>query len=327
VNVVAEIRKAESRLHAVYELDMDESYLELPSARLRVISTGTGPPLVLLHGVGLAAAAWIPLIPALDWYRVHVVDLPGHGLSSPATFLPGAVREPVVRLLDELFDALDVAAVPVVGHSLGGMFALWYASQRPGRISSLIAIGDPAVALPGAIVRMPLSVMTVRILGPLFLRAPTPRPLYRYLLGQGLGRSTAAAVPGALLDVLRLSIRRPGNPESVASLMHALNHFRHPRTGSVMNDTELHQVTSPTMFIWGQDDPFLSPSDGRPAIAQLPSAVLHEVAGGHGPWLDDPERCAGLVKDHLINTAYPPTVAAAALSEVHSTSGRDGGRR
>jgi hypothetical protein len=52
-----------------------------------------------------------------------------------------------------------------VGHSLGGMFALWHAAAGPGRIASLVIIGEPAVALPGTAVRMPLSLLTVPVLG------------------------------------------------------------------------------------------------------------------------------------------------------------------
>ena len=59
-----------------------------------------------------------------------------------------------------------------MGHSLGGMLALWYAAARPGRIASLAVIGEPAVALPGATVRMPLSLLTVPALGQAVLRGP-----------------------------------------------------------------------------------------------------------------------------------------------------------
>ena len=98
-----------------------------------------------------------------------------------------------------------------MGHSLGGMLALWYAAARPGRITSLVAIGEPAVALPGATVRMPLSLLTVPVLGEGVLRTPAPRPVYRRLLGHGLSPAAAAAAPDELLDVLRLAARRKGN--------------------------------------------------------------------------------------------------------------------
>jgi pimeloyl-ACP methyl ester carboxylesterase len=302
------IREAEARLFARSGLQHEESFFDLKSvrARLRVLSVGTGPPVVMLHGVSLAAAVWAPWLAHLSGYRAHLVDLPGHGLSGPATYRRGGVRDHSLDLMEEVLDALGLATAPVVGHSLGGMFALWYAAARPGRIASLVAIGEPAVALPGATVRMPLSLLTVPFLGEAVLRTPSPRPLYRWVLGQGLGPAAVAAAPDELLDVLRLAARRKDNAKTVASLMHAIDGFHRPRTESVMTDTELHQIAAPTMFCLGTGDPFLTPAQGRPAIAKIPGAVLHEVAAGHSPWLEDPPGCAKLVTDHFTATGFPP---------------------
>jgi pimeloyl-ACP methyl ester carboxylesterase len=301
------IREAETRVFARYGLRPEESFLDLAAARvrLRVLSVGTGQPLVMLHGVTLAAAVWASWLAEFAGYRALLVELPGHGLSGPVAYRPGAVREHTLGLMDGIFDGLGLAAAPVVGHSLGGMFALWYAAARPGRIASLAAVGDPAVALPGAEVRMPLSLLTVPVFGEAMLRTPAPRRVYRGLLGQGLSPAAAEAMPGELVDVLRLAARRKGNARTVASLMHAIDGFRRPRTDSVMTDGELRRITAPTLFCWGTDDPFLAPARARPAIAKIPGAVLHEVPGGHGPWLDDPAGCAKLVTGHLAATGFP----------------------
>ena len=304
------IREAETRLFARSGLQPEESFVDLASAevRLRVLSVGTGPPLVMLHGVSLAAAVWARWLADLAGYRALLVELPGHGLSGPVAYRPGAVRDHTLGLMDDLFDALGLATAPVIGHSLGGAFALWYTAARPGRIASLVAIGEPAVALPGVAVRMPLSVLTVPVLGEAVLRTPSPRLVYRRLLSQGLSPAAAAAMPDELLDVLRLAARRKGNARTVASLMHAIDGFRRPRAESVMTDGELRQITAPTMFCLGLDDPFLSPAQARPAIAEIPGAVLHEVPGGHGPWLEDPAGCAKLVTGHLTATGFAPAI-------------------
>jgi len=299
------IRSAEADLFATVGAEVDESFLELAKTglRVRLLSSGGGPPLVLLHGVSLSAAAWAPLFNALSGCRLLAVDLPGHGLSDPAAHRRGHVRQHARELIDDILDALGLDEAPVVGHSLGGMLALWYAAAGAERISRLVAIGEPAVALPGVRVRMPLSLLTVRGLGVAVLRSPTPRPVYRRLLAQGLGRAEVAAAPDSLIDALRLSARRPENARSVTSLMHAIDRFRRPRTESVLTTPELSAIAIPTMFIWGTDAPYLSAERARPSIDQIPAATLHEVPGGHGPWLVDTKRSAELIQTHLTSIA------------------------
>jgi pimeloyl-ACP methyl ester carboxylesterase len=295
------IREAERSLFTRYNLGVDESFVELSTSklRLRVLSVGSGPEVVVLHGASLAAAVWLPWLNEFTDYRAHLVELPGHGFSDPVTYRVGAVRAHSVTLLDDLFDVLHLDSPSVIGHSLAGMFALWHAAARPGRIGSLIAIGDPAVALPGVRVKMPLSLMTVRGLGPAVLSSPAPRATYRYLLGQGLSREAAAAMPNELVDVLRLLGRRRENARSVASLMHAINKFRHPRPESVMSDGELGHIRVPTLFCWGRDDKYLSPERAQISVDKVPCGTLRQVTGGHAPWFEDPVICANLVKEHL----------------------------
>ena len=295
------IRSAETDLFEAVGAEVDESFLHLAGTglRIRVLSHGSGPPLVLLHGVSLSAVAWVPLFSALPGWRVLAVDLPGHGLSDPDHYRRGQVRHRTRDLIDDIFDALELDEASVVGHSLGGMLALWYAAAGNDRISRLVAIGEPAVALPGVRVRMPLSLLTVPGVGLAVLRSPSPRPVYRRLLAQGLGRAEVAAAPDSLVEALRLSARRPGNARTVNSLMQAIDRFHRPRPESVLTTAELGAIAAPTMFIWGADAPYLTADRARPSVDQLPSATLHEVPGGHGPWLVDTKRCAELIQAHL----------------------------
>jgi pimeloyl-ACP methyl ester carboxylesterase len=131
----------------------------------------------------------------------------------------GRVREHAHRLIDGVLDALGLDDVPVVGHSLGAMFALWHAAAGSERISEVIVVGVPAVALPGVRVRMPLSLLTVCGLGVAVLRSPSPRPIYRRLLAQGFGSAEVKMAPDSLIEALRLSARRPESARTVASPM------------------------------------------------------------------------------------------------------------
>jgi pimeloyl-ACP methyl ester carboxylesterase len=297
------IRAAEGDLFARLDAEVEERVLDLERTglRVRVLSHGSGAPLLLLHGVSLMAATWAPLFAELQGCRLLAVDLPGHGLSDPVRYRRGGVREHAGSLIDDVLDALELDEVPVVGHSLGGMFALWHAAAGSERISEAIVVGVPAVALPGVRVRMPLSLLTVRGLGAAVLRSPSPPPVYRRMLAQGLGAKEVELAPDPLIEALRLSARRAENARTVASLMRAIDRFRRPRPESVLTSKELAAIRVPTTFILGSDDPYLSPRDARPSIARIPNATLHEMPAGHGPWLVDPGRVAGLIAAHPIH--------------------------
>jgi 2-hydroxy-6-oxonona-2,4-dienedioate hydrolase len=208
------------------------------------------------------------------------------------------VREHARALIEDILDALGLDQVPVIGHSLGGMFALWHVAAGSGRICEVVAIGEPAVALPGVRVRMPLSLLTVRGLGVAVLRSPSPRRVYRRLLAQGMGSADIAAAPDPLIEALRLSARRPGNARTIASLMHAIDRFRLPRPESVLTGAELAAITTPTIFILGSEDPYLSVERARTSIDQIQGARLYEVPGGHAPWLADAQHAAELIVTH-----------------------------
>ncbi len=301
------IRAAEARLFARYGLVVEESFAELASSglRLRILTAGAGPDLVLLHGSALTSAIWVPWLSELRGYRVRMVDLPGHGLSSPVSYRPGEVRQAAVELIDDLLGVLHLETAPVIGHSVGGMYALWHAAERPGKICFLTLIGAPGGALPGLRLRVPVNLLTLPGVGEAMLRMPSPRPIYRSLVAHGMGSKLPAA-PAELIEVLRLSARQSASAASVAALHRATDLFTKPRPETVMTDTELASVTVPVLFCWGRDDPYLDPAAAAPYVAGMPRGLLRVVSGAHAPWLDDPSGCGCVVTDALSEAGVGP---------------------
>ena len=100
---------------------------------VRLIEAGTGPTVLLLHGVGLRAEVWEPQIAALSaGHRVIAVDLPGHGESDPLATLP--VLPDYVAWAARLVEALG-PPVAVAGHSMGALVTLGLAVDRPELVS------------------------------------------------------------------------------------------------------------------------------------------------------------------------------------------------
>src|SRR6476646_9157205 len=116
------------------------------SSSLAYTRSGSGAPLVLLHGIGLNRGSWNPVVPTLaQHFDVIAVDLPGFGdsaeaFSAQATSTQGhprALAEAVAGLLAEL----GVTTPHVAGNSLGGWVALELAALYPVASVTLI---DPA---------------------------------------------------------------------------------------------------------------------------------------------------------------------------------------
>jgi pimeloyl-[acyl-carrier protein] methyl ester esterase len=107
------------------------------SAPLHVESAGVGPPLVLLHGWAMHSGIWGPLVPRLARrFRVHAVDLPGHGHSAlaPPFTLDGAVDAVSAAIAGERHP------VSVLGWSLGGLVAMRWATREPSRVGALALV-------------------------------------------------------------------------------------------------------------------------------------------------------------------------------------------
>jgi pimeloyl-[acyl-carrier protein] methyl ester esterase len=110
-----------------------------------VETAGSGPDLVLLHGWGLHSGAWAEVLPALtSRFRVHAVDLPGHGHSSQVE--PGSFDEATDHLAERI-----PAGATVCGWSLGGLIAQRLARRHPERVARLALVGTTPcfMARPG----------------------------------------------------------------------------------------------------------------------------------------------------------------------------------
>src|SRR6267154_6599653 len=92
-----------------------------------------GRPLLFIHGFTDSAASWVPLVPRLaDRCRMILVDLRGHGGSSRPE--SGYARRDLAMDLVLLLDALGLALVDVIGHSLGSLVAQNLAEDWPARV-------------------------------------------------------------------------------------------------------------------------------------------------------------------------------------------------
>jgi pimeloyl-ACP methyl ester carboxylesterase len=278
-----------------------------PPVSVRVLEVGDGPPLVLVHGSGMSASTWAPLMPYLGTNRLIAFDLPGFGLSDPFDYGGRRLRSHAVAQLTSLLGALGLERVPIVGTSLGGMWALCLALDAPDRVAAVASLGVPAVALAGMHGDAAFTALSTPGLRQLVARlgSPSVATTRRVLARGAIGPRAAERAPEGFFEVVHEGMRQPGYRTAMLTHMQLAMRFGRPRPENFLSDSELRQLAVPVLMIWGDEDPYGGPEIGRRACELIPDARLEIIPGRHAPFLDDPERCSALIVD-LVRCAAAP---------------------
>jgi len=240
--------------------------------------SGSGTPVVLLHGLGGYGGLWEPVVDRIGGRRdVIVPDLPGFGGSPPLEdgrpATAADLAEPVAALCAEL----GIERPHVTGNSLGAWAALEMAKR--GQVASVLGIS------PAGLWREPLGPRNVDSQG----LGRRLRPLVSMLLRSEGGRErllrTTMARPDLVppadaRDVVMNYLGAPGYAAAAEAM----------RAGAFEHDG---MVDVPVTLVWGEEDRLV----GRPSRTRMPpGASFSSVPGwGHTPTWDDPEGVANLI--------------------------------
>jgi pimeloyl-ACP methyl ester carboxylesterase len=249
-------------------------FITVNGTRVHVTDRGPrdAPVLILVHGTGGSLHVWDGWVaPLSKRYRIIAFDLPGHGLTGPASDRDYSI-EGTTRLIGALATALGVERFALAGHSMGGMVTWWAAGQAlQHRVVALILIdasGYPAAGPPPLgirIARLPLLGEVASWLRPSEL---TVRNLRRGYADPSLP-SDAAVVRHLEL------MRRPGNR---VAAMERVRSFTPP------DPKAIQLVRVPTLILWGDTDRFVSLADARRFNRDIPGSQLVVYPScGHNP--------------------------------------------
>lgn len=111
------------------------------SDRIAVTATGSGPDVVLVHGLGSSPRVWRGLVQALPGYRYHLVQVKGFaGVPAEANAGTGPVASPVAEEIARYIGESIGRPAALIGHSMGGTIAMMVASRHPERVSRLMVV-------------------------------------------------------------------------------------------------------------------------------------------------------------------------------------------
>jgi pimeloyl-ACP methyl ester carboxylesterase len=255
--------------------------LQTPIGRVSTLQAGRGEAVLMVHGLGATKASLLPTVRALSaTHRAIAMDLPGFGDTQKP--LGAAYDAPFfARSVIEVLDALGLARVHLVGHSLGGRVALEVAMRHPSRLQTVTLI-TPSMAWRRTRPWAPY----LRLLRPeLAILQPTPRmlvePLIRRLIPNGKDGWGAVAVD----EFLRGFLDPRGRAAFYAA---ARNIYLEDPSGPDGFWERLPHMVTPSLFVWGKRDQLVPAAFERHVRAALPAATHLVLDSGHVPQLERP---------------------------------------
>ncbi|ETA01023.1 putative hydrolase or acyltransferase of alpha/beta superfamily [Frankia casuarinae] len=249
----------------------DETRTMTSDDRPATIRGGGGDiPVLLLHGIAGSTADWAAVVPELATSRrVIAYDQRGHGASGWATTgRAGYSFDQLVADLATVVDVLGLPAVHLIGHSMGGVVALRYTLNHPGRVRSLVLADTAAAPATGT------GGITKRVVSVLLAGAAAIATAVH------AGRNRAVAGLGRM------------DPNAIVALWRDLSSY------PSLTD-RLGEICAPTTVIVGERD--FSLRDAAETLARsVPDAHLAVIAGAdHNPHASRPIAWLTAVEDHL----------------------------
>ena len=140
-----EISSESARQRLLAGLPLRERRVDVAGVSTLVLEGGEGSPVVLLHGPGAHALAWMRVIPGLvGRYRVIVPDFPAHGESAPLDGELDVSR--MMTWLAELVERTCARPPALVGHLTGGSIAARFAAEQPQKVGKLVLVNSMGLA-------------------------------------------------------------------------------------------------------------------------------------------------------------------------------------
>jgi pimeloyl-ACP methyl ester carboxylesterase len=224
-------------------------YVDLDGTKLRYITAGQGPALVLLHTLRTQLDMFQKVIPELAHrFRVYALDFPGHGFSDiPKTQYSA---ELFVTATTRFLDQLDIRDAVVAGESIGGTVALLLAARRNPRVRSVVAInpydyaGGRGIRRSSLLANILFGLNNVPVLGSTVTRLRL-YPIVKRVLKGGVYRK--GALPSALARALYRVGNRRGHYRAFMSLVRRWASWERARV-------EYAHVDRPVLLIYGDHD-------------------------------------------------------------------------
>ncbi len=267
-------------------------HVETRIGELSISEAGSGPPVLLIHGLGATKVSFLPTLNALaESHRPIAVDLPGFGDSTKpirAAYDAPYFASAIVALLD----ALELERADIVGNSMGGRVAIELGLRHPERVRRL-ALLAPALAWRRSRRWAPYLRFVAPQLG---LIQPAPRPVVEAIVRRVVPGSESEWTAAGIDEFLRSYLTPRGRAAFYAA---ARNIYLEEPFGRDGFWTRLPSLQRPSLFIWGKQDAIVPIGFEQHVREALPQAKHIELDCGHVPQLERPRETHDAVRRFL----------------------------
>jgi len=267
------------------------------SARVRYLCAGSGPALVLVHGLLGYSFSWRFTIRTLAQHStVYAIDLLGTGFSDRPAKLDCSFKASAERLL-QFMDKTDLASCDLLGTSHGGAVAMLAAALAPDRIRRLILV-DPVN--PWSSHGKHLSVLLSNlVVAPLFMNlTPHVRSLHEFYHRRLFG--DPRRIPPDSLEGYRKPMRIPGSYEYAVAVLRSWNRDLKELESALPRIAHI-----PTLLIWGSKDAAVDPASAAQLKQRFEDCRLVMLEGvGHLPYEEVPEEFNRAVAEFLSSNSH-----------------------
>ena len=297
------VQEISARLAPTAGRGVEECWMEIEGARMRYLRAGSGPALILLHGLLGYSFSWRFTMPALAPYAtVYALDMLGSGFSDRAFALDYSMRACARRVV-RFAEQLRLSFVDLLGTSHGGGVAMmaadeFLAASSGAKLNSLVLV---APVNPYSSHGKKLAPFLGTPLGAALFRLTFPRMPFLFPYSHRRMYGDRSKIPPGTLEGYLAPLAIPGLFE------HGLKIVRTWTQDLAELETILPKLASlPTLLLWGEDDPAVYASSAR-RLAQFflnPLTIIFPGIG-HLPYEECAEEFNRALIEFLSRTRVP----------------------
>jgi pimeloyl-ACP methyl ester carboxylesterase len=273
--------------------------------RTRTIESGSGPVLIMIHGVGGHAEAYSRNVKRLgERFHAISIDLQWHGYSGKPTFTTEMVPTYAEQICDVL-DSLGVEKAAIEGESLGGWAAIWTALHHPERVDKLILNTAAGIRYASSVkIDHETGTNLLRERSIAAIQNPnkeTIRKRLEWLM------ASPDRVTDELVDLRYAIYTYPETRESLTKVF--ANSFQGDASVHAIEESELAKITAPTLVLWTDKNPGAGPDAGERLASCIPGAQFYCINdAAHWPQWEKPEEHDRVVTSFLRGETVGPVL-------------------